>query len=102
MPTTTGSAWWPSAGRLGGLPRARVALAALSGMLGEQEFVAGSTLSLADVMIGPMFAMAAETPEWRELTAPHANLAAYYGRLSARTSFAATTWARVEGMAVSA
>jgi glutathione S-transferase len=70
--------------------------------LGEQSFFAGEKLSLADLMLAPAIDFFTETPEWAELGAPQANLAAWLARMDARASMKATTWERVAAMAKAA
>ncbi|MGJ4997805.1 glutathione S-transferase family protein [Bradyrhizobium sp. HKCCYLS3077] len=77
------------------MPQARAVIAELSRLLGEQSFMVGEQLSLADLQAGPQASFLALTPEWAELTEPHANLTAWVDRLEARPSFQATTWARL-------
>ena len=68
-------------------------------MLGAQEWLAGSRLSLADMMVAPQMELFSRTPEWRELTAGHANLVDWLGRAEARPSFRATGWEQVVELA---
>ncbi|MGJ5204686.1 glutathione S-transferase family protein [Bradyrhizobium sp. HKCCYLR20261] len=77
------------------MPQARAVMSELSRLLGDQPFMVGEQLSLADLQAGPQASFLALTPEWAELTEPHANLAAWVERLEARPSFKATTWARL-------
>ncbi|MGJ4887054.1 glutathione S-transferase family protein [Bradyrhizobium sp. HKCCYLRH3099] len=77
------------------MPQARAVIAELSRLLGEHPFMVGEQLSLADLQAGPQASFLALTPEWAELTEPHANLAAWVDRLEARPSFKATTRARL-------
>ena len=59
-------------------------------------------VSLADLLLAPAVAFFTGTPEWTELGAPHANLAAWLARMEARPSMQATTWERVSEMAKAA
>ena len=54
--------------------------------------MAGETLSLADLLLGPHLSMLAETLEGVELLAHHDNLVAWLKRLEARPSMRRTTW----------
>jgi glutathione S-transferase len=83
------------------LPAARRVFNELGRLLGNQAYMAGE-LSLADLLIAPQIDFFAQTPEWEQLGAPHANLVAWLARVNARPSFAATTWARVSEMAKAA
>ena len=84
------------------MPRTRAVFAELARLLGEQQFFAGDTASLADLLIAPQIDFLQVTPEWSELGAPHANLVAWLKRMQARPSFVATTWERVSEMAKAA
>jgi glutathione S-transferase len=84
------------------MPRARAVFAELARLLGEQQFFAGDTVSLADLLVAPQIDFLQVTPEWSELGAPHANLVAWLKRMQARPSFVATTWERVSEMAKAA
>ncbi|MGC2775077.1 MAG: glutathione S-transferase family protein, partial [Bradyrhizobium sp.] len=74
------------------MPQARTVIAELSRLLGEQPFMAGDGLSLADLQAGPQASFLSQTPEWTQLTAAHPNLVAWIDRLEARPSFRSTTW----------
>ena len=80
------------------MPRAHKVFAEFARLLGEQAFMAGDALSLADLLVGPGMDFFVELPEWAPLTAPHPNLRAWMDRLNARASFQATTWPKVAEM----
>jgi glutathione S-transferase len=84
------------------MPKARTVFSELSRLLGEQEFFAGDSLSLADLIVAPGVAFFTATPEWAELGTPHSNLVAWLGRMEARPSMRATTWERVSELAKAA
>jgi glutathione S-transferase len=84
------------------MPKARTVFAELARLLGEQSFFTGDAISLADLLVAPAVAFFTGTPEWAELGAPHANLAAWLTRMEARPSMQATTWERVSEMAKAA
>jgi len=77
------------------MPQARTVFAELSRLLGEQPFMAGDRLSLADLQAGPQASFLTLTPEWTTLTAANPNLVAWIERLESRPSFKATTWAQL-------
>jgi glutathione S-transferase len=77
------------------MPRARVVFAELSRLLGDEAYIAGDALSLADLQAAPQASFLSLTPEWTTLTAPHPNLVAWIERLEARPSFQATTSAKL-------
>ncbi|NPV19612.1 glutathione S-transferase family protein [Bradyrhizobium sp. 81013] len=77
------------------MPQARTVIAELSRLLGEQPFMAGGQLSLADLQAGPQASFLSLTPEWAELTFGRPNLVAWIERLEARPSFTSTTMAEL-------
>ena len=84
------------------MPKGRVVMDELARLLGDQPFMAGSNVTLADIHLAPQLAMMADTPKWGPLTATHRNLIAWVQRMEARPSFAATTWDRVAELAQAA
>ncbi|HTV97324.1 MAG TPA: glutathione S-transferase family protein [Steroidobacteraceae bacterium] len=81
------------------MPRAHAVFEALARELGEQEYFAGSSLSLADLLLAPQLDFMAATPEWAALTAQRANLARWLDRMIGRPSMRSTTWERVAELA---
>lgn len=81
------------------IPAAEVCVAEIARLLGDQPFMAGHELSIADLMLAPQLAFAAETPEVAPMIARHPRLAAWFDRMSARPSMTSTTWERVETLA---
>jgi glutathione S-transferase len=77
------------------MPRARTVFAELARLLGDQPFIAGDALTLADLHTAPHASFLSLTPEWATLTAPHPSLLAWIERLEARPSFQATTVQRL-------
>ena len=84
------------------MPKARVVFAELARLLGDQPYLAGDSVSLADLIAAPGIAFFTMTPEWAELGAPRHNLAAWLARMEARPSMQATTWERVSELAKAA
>ncbi|WP_315786438.1 MULTISPECIES: glutathione S-transferase family protein [unclassified Bradyrhizobium] len=84
------------------MPQARTVIAELSRLLGEQPFMAGGQLSLADLQAGPQASFLSLTPEWTELTSGLPNLVAWIERLEARPSFTSTTMAELMARAQAA
>jgi glutathione S-transferase len=84
------------------MPKAQTVFDELARQLSDRPFFAGDSLSLADVLLAPQLDLLHETPEWEPLTAKHAKLQAWLGRISARPSMIATTWERVAAMAQAA
>lgn len=84
------------------LPRAHVVFTELSRLLDTNPYLAGSQLSLADMLVASQMDFLAHTPEWAPLTAERANLPAWLARMNERKSFRTTTWERVAEMAKAA
>src|SRR6516164_1949206 len=81
------------------MPKARVVIGELSRLLGREVYLAGNSVSLADLHLAPQLDFLAMTPEWSQLSANAANLNAWLGRMGTRASMTATTWERVAEMA---
>jgi len=81
------------------VPKAHVVVGELARLLGDNPYLAGGALSLADLLVASQMDFIALTPEWSAVSAPHQNLAAWLARVSARPSMQATTWERVAAMA---
>ena len=79
------------------LPRAHICIDVVSSLLGEQTFMAGDSLSLADLTIVPHLAYFAQTGEGHAMMAPHAHLMAWLDRMNARQSMEKTTVERLMG-----
>ncbi len=84
------------------MPRAHAVINELSRLLGGQAYFAGEQLSLADILVAPQLDFLKLTPEWALLTAPAENLDPWLARVTARPSFKATTWERIEALAKAA
>lgn len=84
------------------MPKARAVFRELARLLGQQSYFAGDAMSLADLLVAPGIDFFTQTPEWKVLGAPHANLVAWLARMEARPSLKATTWERVSEMAKAA
>jgi glutathione S-transferase len=72
------------------LPKAAVCLSALAVLMGEEHWLTGPTLSLADLHAAPMFALFWLTPEGQHLLRRHDRLVRWWDRVSNRTSFVQT------------
>ena len=72
------------------LPNAQVCIAELSRLLGDQPFMAGDSLSIADLMLAPQLAHFAQTEESWPILGAHPNLARWIERMEARPSMRAT------------
>jgi len=83
----------------GAMPQAHRVFAALTDLLGDQDFFAGARLSLADLTLIPQMDFLSQTPEWAALTDGRTNLVAWLSRLNARASVQATTMTKVRALA---
>ena len=84
------------------MPKAQAVFRELARLLGQQSYFAGDAMSLADLLVAPGIDFFTQTPEWKVLGAPHANLVAWLARMEARPSLKATTWERVSEMVTAA
>jgi glutathione S-transferase len=85
----TGSA--PDEARIAAaLPKAEVCLSSLAELMGEEPWLAGPTLSLADLHAAPMFALFRLSPEGQQLLRRHDRLVRWWDRVSNRASFVRT------------
>ena len=84
------------------LPQAHIVFNELSRLLGAKAYLAGETVTLADLMAAPQMDFMSATPEWAVLTANTPNLVAWLARMTARASFKATTWDAVNELAKAA
>ncbi|GAC1327466.1 MAG: glutathione S-transferase family protein [Beijerinckiaceae bacterium] len=81
------------------IPKAEVCIAEISRLLGDQRFMAGEQLSIADLMLAPHLVMFAETAESASMLQRHVNLASWIERMNARPSMLVTTWDRLHELA---
>lgn len=72
------------------LPRIRLVLSEIERLMGDGPWLAGSTLSLADLLLGPVIAYLHMTPEAGPLMADRPNLARWWQAMSARPSMERT------------
>jgi glutathione S-transferase len=77
------------------VPEAKVAIDEIGRLLGDDAYVAGDAVSLADIHLICHLSLLPLYAEGRELLAPHANLSAWIERMEARPSLEATTWERL-------
>ncbi len=78
------------AAALAALPRARLCLSEIARLQGENEFLAGERITLADCMVSPLLAYFVRQPEGEAAVADHPGLRAWMGRLGARQSYQVT------------
>jgi len=84
------------------MPKAHAVFNELARLLGDQPYLTGDTLSLADLLVAPAVEFFTGVPEWSALGALHANLVAWMTRMQERPSMTATTWERVSELAKAA
>ena len=72
------------------LPVARTCLSAVSDLMGEQPWLAGAELSLADLYLAPMIAYFVQAPEGEAMLRAHGRLAQWWERIAARPAMRAT------------
>jgi glutathione S-transferase len=77
------------------LPAAEICVAELARLLGDHEFLAGPTLSLADLLLAPQLAFLPLFAEGLALLAPHPRLGAWIERMEQRPSMVRTEWNRL-------
>jgi glutathione S-transferase len=65
---------------------ARTCLRAMEDMIGSQPWLAGASLSLADLHVAPMFAYFLQSADGRDLLAEHPRLAGWWARIAERGS----------------
>ena len=72
------------------LPRANTSVEALGAILGDDAYLAGETMSLADLHAAPIFAYATNTAEGAEMIAAQPAMARWWEMMSARESVVKT------------
>ena len=77
------------------IPDARTCIAEVSRLLDGHAWMAGDTISLADLLLAPHLSMFSEAPEGGQILQEHANLGSWLARIEARPSMQATTWDRL-------
>jgi glutathione S-transferase len=72
------------------LPKAKVCLSALDQLMADAPWLAGLTISLADLHAVPIFAAFLRAPEGQHLLSRHDRLTEWWSRMSTRPSFVRT------------
>jgi len=72
------------------LPEVNKSMAAIEGLLGDNQYLAGNALSLADLHLAPIFAYFVDTPESQGILEDKLGLGAWWGRIGSRESMAKT------------
>jgi len=73
------------------VPEARACISALEDMLGDKVYLAGDTLSRADLFLVPVYDYLSQTPEGENLLATAPNLQRWWNSISTRPSVEKTT-----------
>jgi glutathione S-transferase len=77
------------------IPKATICVAELDRLIADKPFVAGDTLSLADLMLVPHFEFFSATPEGVTLLEPHPRLRGWLSRMQERPSMRDTSWEKL-------
>ena len=72
------------------LPQARLCLGEIARLQGEEPFLAGERMTLADCLAMPLLAYFVRQPEGAAAIAEHANLVAWMRRIEERQSYRVT------------
>ncbi|MDL2397422.1 glutathione S-transferase family protein [Rhizobium mayense] len=78
------------------LSKAAISLAALSDLIGDEQWFCGPDLTLADLYVAPMFDYFLMAPEGREMIGHHPKLASWWSRIAARPSVEMTDFSKLE------
>jgi glutathione S-transferase len=78
------------------IPKAAICVAELDRLIGDQTFITGDKLSIADLMLAPHFEFFSATPESVALLAPYPRLSAWLIRMQSRQSMQETGWERLK------
>ena len=72
------------------IPKARVVIEALDQLKGDNAFMAGGAVSLADLMVAPHYYYLSLTPEGRDILGPHERLRSWWQQMAPRESIRQT------------
>jgi glutathione S-transferase len=73
-----------------GIPKAETAIAALEKIIGNNAYLAGDSVSLADLLLVPIYDYMTQIPEGQKLLAKAPNLQRWWDSVSTRPSLAKT------------
>jgi len=82
------------------IPRATLCVTEIARLLGDNTYLAGEQVTIADLMMAPHLSFLTETSEGEEMLAPHPKLIAWIRRMEARPSMRNTTWDRLASLAM--
>jgi glutathione S-transferase len=72
------------------LPQARLCISEIARLMGEEPYLAGDRVSLADLMVIPLFYLFGKLPEGEEPLAEYPNIRPWMRRMAERQSFQVT------------
>jgi glutathione S-transferase len=72
------------------LPQARLCISEIARLMGEETYLAGDRVSLADLMVIPLFYLFGKLPEGEGPLAEHPNIRPWMRRMEERQSFQVT------------
>jgi glutathione S-transferase len=72
------------------LPQARLCISEIARLMGEEPYLAGDRVSLADLMVIPLFYLFGKLPEGEAPLAEHPNIRPWMRRMEERQSFQVT------------
>jgi glutathione S-transferase len=78
------------------IPKAKICTHELDRLIGDNDYVAGDDISLADLMLAPHLEYFAMSPEGVTLLKPYPRLRNYLARLQERPSMHATSWEKLK------
>jgi glutathione S-transferase len=78
------------------VPGAEICVTEVAHFLGDQPFMAGDAVSIADLMLAPHLVFLGDTPEGAPMIARHPNLKAWIDRMNGQPSMINTTRERLE------
>jgi glutathione S-transferase len=78
-----------------GVPKANVCTQELDRLIGDQPYVAGDAISLADLMLVPHLEYFSISPEGTAVLEPYPRLTDWLRRVQERPSMQATSWERL-------
>jgi glutathione S-transferase len=84
------------------MPDARACVAEIDRLLDGNTWLAGDSVTLADLVLAPHLSMFAQTEEGKDILRDHPALTGWLARIEARPSMQATTWEAMHARAQSA
>jgi glutathione S-transferase len=82
------------------IPRASLCVTEIARLLGDQPYLTGEAVSIADLLMIPQLSFLAETAEGQDMLGPHPRLMAWIRRMEDRPSMKNTTWDGLAALAM--